>query len=274
MAKKNNSEIITKMVPMNQIREPKYVARDLIEKEALEALTNSIEKNGLIQAIRLKAVKGGFEIVAGHRRFLAHKKLKMKEIKAEIQEGTELHHEVIKLHENKLREDLTDIEEALSFEHMKKISGKTNKQIGNELQISESYVTQKLAILKYPDFMYNAMVNRQLTFSAARELIRITDKKILEDYVEHAIRSGITPKVAKQWADDWLAMDKLNKNEVEEAIINEPGQTIDTIKLPCFIDGKYYKPENTSMIRICKNHMEELKEIFQKIKEMEPPTND
>ena len=273
MAKKPKTEINYKMVPLKQIREPKYIARDVIGREGLESLMSSIEKNGLIQAIRLKPVKGGYEIVAGHRRFLAHKKLKLTEIKAEIVEATELKQEVAKLHENKIREDLTDIEEARTFEHMKKISKKTNAQIARELQVSEGYVAQKLAVLKYPDFLFNAMANQQITFSAARELIRITDKKVLEDYVDHAVRSGITPKVAKQWADDWLAMQKLNRDEVEEAIKETPGSTIDTIKLPCFIDGHYFKPENTVMIRVCRQHLEDIKEAFKMLKEGEAPTN-
>ena len=262
------------MVPMAQIREPKFVARDTMDREKLEALMQSIEKNGLIQAIRLKAVRGGYEIVAGHRRFVAHKRLNRKEIKAEIVEGTELQQEIAKLHENLIREDLTDIEEAKGYEHLKKISGKTNKQIGKELNLSESHIAQKIAILKYPDYLYNAMYNGQISFSAARELVRITDKKVMEDYVDHAVRSGITPKVAKQWADDWFNMEKLNRSDVEEKLAEQPEQTIDTIRLPCWIDGKFYKPENTIMIRVCKNHIEDIRAAFKMLKEEEGETKE
>ena len=252
------------MLAIEQIREPKYVAREKIDKEEFDELIESIAKHGLIHAIRVKSVKGGYEVVAGHRRFLAHKKLGKKEIRCEIVNTNELESEIVKLHENKRRSELSDIEEARAFEHLKKMSGKSNKQIGKEASVSEAYVTQKLAILKYPDFLFNAISTKQITFSAARELIRITDKKVLEDYVDHACRSGITPKIAKQWADDFLNMQKLNRTEAEEAAEESPTQTVDTIKLPCTICGKYYKVENTVMIRVCKSDMEMIREALVK----------
>ena len=269
MAKQKEKAVLTNMVPIANIRDPKFVARDKFDKEALQELMDSIEQHGLIHAIRVKTVRGGYEVVAGHRRFLAHKKLKMKEIRAEIVDASEVENEIVKLHENKKREELSDVDEARSFEHLKKISGKTNKQIAKEANVSEGYVTQKLAILKYPDFLFNAIQTGQITFSAARELIRITDKKVLEDYVDHACRSGITPKVAKQWAEDWFNMQKLNRGEIDEAIASNPGQTMDTIKLPCTICGRYFKPENTVMIRVCKKDMDAIKEALkERIKEI------
>ena len=137
------------------------------------------------------------------------------DIKAEVVEVDELDQEVVKLHENKVREQLTDIEEAKSFEHLKRISHMTNKQIAKHAGVSESYVTQKIDILSYPECLYNALATNQISFSAARELCRISDFVLLQEYVEHACRSGITPKVAKQWVEDWIVMSKAGEKQVE-----------------------------------------------------------
>ncbi len=262
MAKRKVQEVFGQVIDMNTIREPKFIARLDFDKEGMQQLMDSIEMYGLIQPVRLKLAKGGYEIVAGHRRYLAHKKLKMTTIRAEVVSATEIEQEVVKLHENKVRTELSDIEEAKSFEHLKKISGKTNKQIAKDANVSESYVTQKLGIMGYPDCLFNAVATDQLAFSSARELVRVKDLKVLEDYVDHACRSGITPKVAKQWADDWIVMSKANSGEIDAAVKEKEGSTPDTIKLPCFACSRYYKPENTSMIRVCKNDLEAIKKAM------------
>jgi ParB family chromosome partitioning protein len=266
MAKQKN-EVETKMIRVSEIRDPKFVARMDFDKDELQELMDSIEAHGLIQPIRVKGVKGGYEVVAGHRRLLAHRKLKLDKIRCEVVSSTETEHEIVKLHENKKRTELSDIEEAKSFEHLKKITGKTNKQIAREANVSEGYVTQKIAIMKYPACVFNAVSTGQLTFSSARELVRIGDLKVLEDYVDHACRSGITPKVAKQWADDWAVMQKINNGEITEAIKEREGSTPDTIKLPCFVCGHYFKPENTSMIRCCKDDLTAIKKAMKIVDE-------
>ena len=259
MAKSKNEKLDYQLVDMKSIREPKFIARYEIDKDEMELLCESIKMYGLIQAIRLKPVRGGYEIVAGHRRYLAHKKLKLDKIKAEIVDAGELDQEVVKMHENKVRVQLSDIEEAKSFEHLKKISKYTNKQIAKHAGVSEGYVTQKLAILNYPDFLYNALATDQISFSAARELVRITDKIVLQEYVEHAVRSGITPKVAKQWVEDWFVMSKAGEEQVED-LKRESGVSGDqSIRVPCFICGNHFKVENTVMIRVDNDCLEDLK---------------
>ncbi len=262
MAREYKSNLVSKIILLTSIREPKFIARDDFDKDEMQQLMDSIEDHGLIQPIRVKPVHGGYEIVAGHRRFMAHKKLKLKEIRCEIVSATDTEQEIVKMQENKVRTELSDVEEAKSFQHLKKITGMSNKKIAKQANVSESYVTQKIEIMGYPDFLFNAVSSAQLTFSAARELVRIKDLKVLEDYVDHACRSGITPKVAKQWVEDWIINDKLNKGEIQEAVKNTEGATIDTIKLPCFCCGRYFKPENTSMIRVCKSDLDTIKKAL------------
>lgn len=269
MAKQKESKVKTSIIALVNIRDPKFVARTDFDKEAMQELMDSIEAHGLIHAIRVKTVKGGYEVVAGHRRFLACKKLHLKEIRCEVEENTELEQEIIKLHENKIREDLGVIDESKSFAHLKKIGNMTNKQIAKHANVSESYVTQRLEIMDYPNCLFNALDTNQLSFSAARELVRIKDLKVLEDYVDHACRSGITPKVAKQWAEDWLIMDKQNEGEIKKAVADSDGESANTIKVPCFACGHYFKPENTSMIRVCKSDLDAIKKALKIVDEVE-----
>ncbi len=249
-------EVETKYISMKQIIEPDYKAREAIDKTHIDELSVSIRERGLINAISVKAKGQKYEIIAGHCRFLAAKKLGLKDIRCTVVIGTLLEQELRKLDENVKRKDLDDIEEALYYTRLKKLGIKTNLAIGKHVGKSESYVTQKLAILKYPDYMYDAIKLKKLTFSAARELIRINDKVVLKDYVNHAVDSGITPALAKVWVDDWLNMQKYSKEDAEKKGDNITHAEPERIKVPCFVCGHHFLVENTTMIRVCKSDLE------------------
>lgn len=250
-SKSNERKIID--VDMSKIREPKLVARTKISKESLEELAESIASEGLIHPVKLKTVRGGYEIVAGHRRFLAHKMLNKKTIPAEIDSIVAKSAETMKLHENMFREDLTPIDEAYTYKELKSKQNLSDKQIANMVKKSESYVQQRLAILNYPDSLYSALVEDKITFSAARELVRITDERVLNDYVYHAALSGITPKVAKQWADDWYRNQQANAGDEIPENSYDNGQQVPMPQFPCQLCGNLDLPETQVMIRVCKD---------------------
>jgi hypothetical protein len=62
-------------------------------------------------------------------------------------------------------------------------------------------------------------------------------------------------------------MSKMNSGEIAEAVSRESGSTPDTIKLPCFVCGHYFKPENTSMIRCCKDDLTAIKKAMKIVDE-------
>ena len=119
-----------------------------------------------------------------------------------------------------------------------------------------------VSILGYPDCLYNALATGQISFSAARELCRITDFDLLAEYVDHACRSGITPKVAKQWVEDWIVMSKAGKEQVEDLRKQAGAAGDQSIRVPCFVCGNSFKPENTVMIRVDKECLEDLKKAM------------
>lgn len=236
---------------MGKIREPKERARINFDPEKMEELAQSMNEVGLIHPIIIKSVRGGYEIVAGERRFLAAKVLKWKTIPVEIVKKTKKDSEVIKIHENLKRADLTDIEEARYIEKLKKVLGVKDEKAAEILGRSISYIKQKLNILKYPDYLYNAIEQKLITFSSARELVRITDEVVLRDYVRHAIYSGITPSLAANWARDWLEQQKylgLSDEEKRDASEIKAGEVP---RFPCSICGSLKTIEESRLVRIC-----------------------
>lgn len=242
-------EVLT--ISVRNLKTPQYVARETIKREGINELADDIKANGLINPLTVKPVKGGYEVIAGHRRLSAVKKLGWTEVYCTVRANDSTDAELVKFAENMQRENLNDVEVARSIEHIMKMTKKTAQQVARLLNRSVDYVKQHLAIMTYPDRLFGAIAEEKISFSAARELMRINDTKIIDEYTKHAVNSGITPAIAKQWADDYLDAQK------QEAALNDGEDYYkDTIiyeepEYPCYFCGKTKTADKSRMIRVC-----------------------
>jgi len=248
---KKNREI--RKIKLSQISIPDFRARQSFSEEKMAELMESITKQGLIHPVIVKTIQGGYEIIAGDRRFLAHRNLKLKYIDAEVIECTPVEGELIKLSENLQRDDLSDIEEAAFLRKLFHITKKSEKEIAKLIGRSPSFVRQKMAILDYPDYLYNAVAQKYISFSSARELVRITDVQTLREYVSFAVNSGITPAIAKKWADEWCLREDFQAvtEKQDDALAELP--TVEEPLFLCQICQQAKKAVETRLVRVCIN---------------------
>lgn len=100
-------------VGIELIKEPLRAVRDQMDRDSLIELADSLKTRGLLQPIILLKGPDGFEIEAGHRRYLAAQMLGWSVIDAMVKEATDddsLH--LDRAHENLIREDLNPVEES------------------------------------------------------------------------------------------------------------------------------------------------------------------
>jgi len=238
------------IIHFNKIIPPEFVERKTIEKDGIEELAENIKRVGLIQPIVVKAVKDKFEIIAGHRRYKALKLLGAVSVKISLLELDKLGADTVKLSENIYREDLTDLEEAESIAHLMKIGKKNDKQIAKEISKSLSYVQQKLAILKYPDNLRQALQEKKITFSVARELIRLKNEQIRNEYLRHAITGGITPAIAKEWVDDVMRAEKAQRVDYDDKKAQQATSDVSLPQYFCFACGDKANFNDSTLVRI------------------------
>lgn len=192
-------EEIVRSIPMSKIDEPTFQARSVINEKDILELAASIKEVGLIEPIILAKKKDRFEVVVGHRRFLANGKLKLKTIKAIVKELNDNEIAKLKLHENLHREDISIIDEARTYGYLQHSIGMSQKNIALFAGKSEPYVSQRVAILEYPDCLLRALTENQVSFSVARELAKIDDINQLETFVAAAVSGGCSEFTAKMW---------------------------------------------------------------------------
>lgn len=191
-------------IPLKKIDEPGGIVRLEIDCEEIESLAKSIDEVGLINAIGVRVKGASFEIVEGHRRYLAHEMLRRENIACIVREVDDVECALIRATENLGRVDLSPLEEAAIYADLKETHGLTHDQIGKRMGISPGVVRRRLDLLKMLPSLQQAVHRKQISYSTAEEFSRLRDPERVDYYLGYAIDHGITQAVARQWVNDEL----------------------------------------------------------------------
>ena len=214
MAKVSKSKIAE--VGLALIDEPKAMARMEIDPGAIAELAQSISEIGLLQPVVLREDAGRYEIIAGHRRFLAHKRLELSTIKAIIKIMSDQEAIIARATENLARVDLTPLEEAAIYADLVEGHGMTLEQIGQKMGKTPGTIKRRMDLLRMPPALQTAVHKGQVSMSAAEELWPISNKTDLEYYLLFAIENGCTKEVARQWCKQWKDTQRHQANPSDE----------------------------------------------------------
>ena len=167
--------------------------RKQFDDTALSELAQSIKENGLAVPILLRPEGNKFIIVHGERRFRAVSSLGWSTIPAEVRDIDAEQAEWLALVENIQRDDLTPIEEAKAYK-ARLDSGLTQKQLGEKIGKSQSYIATKLRLLKMPQPLQTALDHGFVTEGHIKQLLRLkkmhprdlmADFDVLDEYPEY-----------------------------------------------------------------------------------------
>ena len=177
------TEEVTK-IPIDQIIPNRFQPRTVFNDEKIEELSRTIHTHGVIQPIVLRPFGDGqYEIIAGERRYRAMKKLNWTEVPAIVRQLNDKETASIALIENLQREELTAIEEALAYQQLLELHSLTQEALAQRLGKGQSTVANKLRLLKLPEFVETAILNRELTERHARALIAIKDEQLQQQLI-------------------------------------------------------------------------------------------
>ncbi len=199
-------------IPLSKIDLPQQVDRIDIDLEKVSELAESISEVGLLQPILLRPAGDRFEIVAGHRRFLAHKKLGLSVVDALVKNMTDQEAAIIRASENLERENLTPFEEAVIFRNLIDKYSMTIEQVAKKFGYRFGTIKRRMDLCKMPPPLQKAVHDRHISVSVAEELWSISDPADLDYYLMFAIENGATKAVARGWAKDWKDTKRREKN--------------------------------------------------------------
>jgi len=238
-------------VAIELIDEPVEPARfEIVDDQVLE-LAESIKTIGLLQPLVVIAHGERFEVVAGHRRLKACRMIGKKTVAVNVIDSDRIDGDDAKFAENAHRANLSPVEEAFFIARMIEKRGMKQNEIAARLCVSEAYVSQRVTLLKWPQLLQRAVDGGTISFSAARELAKITEAKAFEFHVTQAIENGVTPAVANTWWRDWLTLQNydLSGQSVRvggEEEIHAPDQDFN-----CSVCDERFGFRNLHYMRLC-----------------------
>ena len=163
-------------IPINHIVPNRFQPRTVFDEEKIEELARTIHIHGIIQPIVVREFSiDQYEIIAGERRFRAMKKLGWTEAPAIIKNLSDTETASVALIENLQREELSPIEEAMAYGKLLELHNLTQEALAQRLGKGQSTVANKLRLLKLPQPIQEALLNKIITERHARALIPLKD---------------------------------------------------------------------------------------------------
>ncbi|MBA7495896.1 Nucleoid occlusion protein [subsurface metagenome] len=246
-------------IPLELLDEPKGSIRLEIDPGEITSLAENINEIGLLLPINVRGVAERFEIVAGHRRFLAFKKLKRKSISCIVGRFSDVGSALARASENLRRVDLSPIEEAAIYGDLHDNHGMSYDEIGQRMGKSSGVVKRRIDLLRMPPQLQKAVHLKQIGYAVAEELWSIGDIGGIDYYLSFAIEHGVTQAVARSWAKEWKDQKRRAESGTDEgrgvASPLEPRPTY----LPCDICKGPEDVQNMQLIHCCKECSKKLR---------------
>lgn len=216
---KDSDEQIQK-IKLDLIDEPAGRIRLDISEEGVQELAASIEGLGQLQAILLRKAGDRFEIVFGHRRFLAMRSLGREKINAVVKELDDIQVALMRATENVAREDISPIEEGAVYVDLRDTHNLTLDEISRRMRKSVGIIKRRMDLLKMPPCLQKAIHSKQINYSVAEELWSLGDLGKIEYYLGFAVDHGATSTVVRAWVYD-------EKKKMRRAVAgDEPGESL------------------------------------------------
>lgn len=202
-------------VPIEHIVPNQYQPRTVFNHQRIEELAHSIKAHGLLQPITLRPIEEGmYEIIAGERRFRALKYLGYEDTQAIVKYLTDQESAAIALIENIQRENLSSIEEARAYKQLLAMDDITQKDLAESIGKSQSFIANKLRLLKLSNDVITALEKDDITERHARALL-ILDNDTQCDVLKNIVKDNLTVKETE------LAVKNRQKVRIEQINFND-----------------------------------------------------
>lgn len=203
-----------------------YQPRKDLSPQALEELAASIQSQGIIQPIVVRQlVSGGYEIIAGERRWRAAKQAGLKQVPCLIKQVDDRAAIAMALIENIQREDLNVMEEAQALERLQHEFSLTHQQVAEVIGKSRTTVTNLLRLNQLSDEVKQLLASKQLEMGHARALLMLSGDQ--QGEIAHAVaKKQLSVRQTEQLVKKCLSDPVVVKNGVEDLEIQQLSQNL------------------------------------------------
>lgn len=192
----DKNEIVT--LKISQIEPNRTQPRRSFDEEALQELAGSIADHGVLQPILVRPqIYGGYQIVAGERRYRASRMAGLTEIPAIVRELDDSQTMQLALIENLQRQDLSPMEEAQGYRTLMDTYGFSQEEVARTVGKSRSAVANTLRLLGLPEEIKPLLEEGRLSAGHARALLGLNDPKNIEAAAKKIVDESLSVRQAE-----------------------------------------------------------------------------
>ena len=220
-------------IPTVAIKPNRFQPRTVFNEEKINELAATLAQHGIIQPIVVRQMEDEsdkYEIIAGERRWRAALKLGWEKIPAVINNLNDSDTAAIALIENLQREELTVIEEAVAYEKLIAIHELTQEGLALQLGVSQSTIANKLRLLKAPDFVQQALLEKKISERHARSMLTLDDIALQSQLLEEIIQKGLTVSQTEAQIKKLLSTGDDKKKTVRKVVSRDVRIAFNTIR--------------------------------------------
>lgn len=163
-------------IPVAAIVPNQYQPRKVFDQTEIQELAQTISEHGLLQPIVVREFRPGeYEIIAGERRFRAVKLLEWEKIPAIVEKMSDAESASLALIENLQRAQLSPVEEAQAYKQLMEFNNLTQAALAKGMGKSQSFVANKLRLLKLIKPVQNAILDGRITERHGRALLGLDE---------------------------------------------------------------------------------------------------
>ncbi|MBP3309108.1 MAG: ParB/RepB/Spo0J family partition protein [Clostridia bacterium] len=217
-----SGENVITMLRLGMIDPKSDQPRKYFDKEALEALAESIKENGLLQPIIVREYADErYQIIAGERRFRASKLAGLDEIPAVILDKNDREAAELSLIENIQRENLNPVEEALAYRALIENHSLTQEELSERIGKSRSAIANSMRLIDLPDEVLEMVVNKDISAGHARTLLGLKDRALMVVLANKIVELDLSVRATEE------EVKRLNKQKPKVEDEEEPLPIVD-----------------------------------------------
>lgn len=194
------------MIDLDHLEANRRQPRRRFDDDGIEELARSIKESGILQPILVTRDGERYRILAGERRARAARVAGLSRVPVLVREGLEdRDHLLLALVENLQRRDLTAVEEAEGYQHLKDSFGMTQEEIAERVGKDRTTVANALRLLKLPAEIRAQVEDGLLTAGHVRPLLALSSAADQETLAREFLRRGLSVRAAESRVQEFLA---------------------------------------------------------------------
>jgi ParB family transcriptional regulator, chromosome partitioning protein len=188
-------------IPVEQIHPNPQQPRKEFDREAVSGLAESIRVQGLIQPVVVRPrVQGGYELIAGERRWRAACEAGVTSVPAVVREADDRDTLLLGLVENVAREDLSPVEEGRAYAILLDEFGLSLGEVAERVGKSKPTVSNRVRLLELPSDVLELVGRGELSEGHARALLSIPDHDTRRRLARRIVRDGMSVRAVERAA--------------------------------------------------------------------------